>query len=504
MFPKACRLINERSGLISAHPSQHIFPMPITVTTSTCLRFIVLLTASFISAFAAPAEPASGPHRNRDNKNPNDSGDGNYTIPYQLPKVEEVTADLKRVLTYLEEAAPTRVIDRKTGKVITDFSTPVASAGTTRGEEEFNPLAYEMGVIHSGMIKAADITGDKGYTAYVQRHMQFIADRLPYFRAQEEKFHLGRGNSFRGIIEPAALDDSGAMCAGITRARLAGIGPDLMPVIKIWSEYVARGQFRLVDGTLARQRPQAESLWADDFYMSVPALAEMGRLTGDRAWYDDAVKNVLQMSQRLFNKERGIYTHGWNSNNPDAPQFYWGRANGWAVLAICDLLDVLPKDHPGYDKVMAQLVALLRGVAQYQSGEGLWHQMLDRNDSYLETSGSAMFVYGIAHAINKGWISPTTYGSIAQAGWNAVAHRINAQGQVEGTCVGTTFASDQVYYYHRPASVYAMHGYGPVLLAGTEMITLLKNPAFDIQTKLRTYHYVPKDGKPVSYREHQP
>jgi unsaturated rhamnogalacturonyl hydrolase len=234
------------------------------------------------------------------------------------------------------------------------------------------------------------------------------------------------------------------------------------------------------------------SLWADDFYMSVPALAEMGALTGDRVWFDDAVKNVTQMSARLFNPQLNLYTHGWNANNPDAPQFFWGRANGWAVLAMCDLLDVLPADHPGREAVLTQLRTVLRGVAQYQSGSGLWHQMLDRNDSYLETSASAIFVYGFAHAINRDWISPVTYGSIAQAGWIGVATRINAKGQVEGSCVGTTFASDQVYYYNRPASVYATHGYGPVLLAGAEMIKLLKNPAIDIQHKLRTYHYVPK------------
>ena len=61
------------------------------------------------------------------------------------------------------------------------------------------------------------------------------------------------------------------------------------------------------------------------------------------------------MSARLFNKEKGLYAHGWSGSNQDAPRFYWGRATGWIVVAMCDLLDVLPKDHPGYPKVMAQL-----------------------------------------------------------------------------------------------------------------------------------------------------
>jgi rhamnogalacturonyl hydrolase YesR len=264
---------------------------------------------------------------------------------------------------------------------------------------------------------------------------------------------------------------------------------------------VAEKQVRLKDGTLARNRPAAWSLWADDMYMGIPALAETGHLTGNKKYYDDAVNNVLNMSKYLYNSQLGIYTHGLNMHNPDAPRFYWARANGWAVLSMSDLLDVLPKNHPGYPKVLAQLRKTLKAVAEYQSGAGLWHQMLDRNDSYLETSASAIFVYAIAHAINEGWISPTTYGTIAGAGWQALTARINAQGQVEGTCVGTTFASDQSYYYARPTSPHALHGYGPVLLAGAEMIRLVTNPDVNVEYKLRTYHYMPKDVK-SNYAEH--
>ncbi|HVU35848.1 MAG TPA: glycoside hydrolase family 88 protein [Opitutaceae bacterium] len=457
----------------------------------------ILLLAFFAVSFAR----AEGPYRNRDNKDPHDSGEPTYPVPYQLPTVAETTDAIGRIRDFLDSVMPARIIDTKTGKEITDLSVPVATAALDRGPEGFSPLAYEMGVVHAGMLRATAVTGDPRFAAFTQKQMELLARALPYFRLVAQKYGVDR-NGLRPILEPRALDDCGSMCAALIRARLAHVGPDLMPVIDTWSDYIAHKQFRLADGTLARQRPQAESLWADDFYMGIPALAEMGHLTGDRAWYDDAVKQVLQMSGRLFNARLGIYTHGWNANNPDAPQFYWGRANGWAVLAMCDLLDVLPKDHPGYPKVMAQLKAVLHGVAEYQSGTGLWHQMLDRNDSYLETSASAMFVYGLAHAVNEGWISPTTNGSIAQAGWCGLLTRINAKGQVEGTCVGTTFAGDQIYYYNRPASVKALHGYGPTILAGTEIIRMLKNPAFTIQAKLRTYHYVPT-GAETSYREHQ-
>jgi rhamnogalacturonyl hydrolase YesR len=453
------------------------------------------------ACLAAPAH-AAGPYRNPDNKNPNDPAEGTYPVPYKKPVAAEIAASLQRIRDYLDRETPTRVVHKAGGAPVTDFREPAADAVVATGDAGFGLQAYEMGVVHAGLIEAAAVTGDKRYTALTERHFRFFADKLPYFRAQERRFHLERANSFAHFLDPRALDDAGSMCAAMMRARHAGIGPDLSAQIRVCGDWVAKRQFRLPDGTFARRRPQAMSVWADDMYMGIPALAELGRMTGDRAYFDDAVKNVLQMTGYLFDPRTNLYTHGWNANNPDAPHFYWARANGWAVLAMSDVLDVLPKDHPGYPRIMAQLQRTLRGIAERQSGAGLWHQMIDRDDSYLETSASAMFVYVLAHAINQGWISPTTYGSIAQAGWNALSARVDAQGKVEGTCVGTTFASDQVYYYDRPTSTAALHGYGPMLLAGAEMIRLLKNPAFEIQYRVRTYHYVPKNGGATSYREH--
>ena len=78
--------------------------------------------------------------------------------------------------------------------------------------------------------------------------------------------------------------------------------------------------------------------------MSVPALAQMGKLTGDKKYYDDAVKQVLQFSKRMFNSEKGLYMHGWVQEMDVHPQFHWARANGWGVMTMMELLDVLPKN----------------------------------------------------------------------------------------------------------------------------------------------------------------
>jgi unsaturated rhamnogalacturonyl hydrolase len=462
------------------------------------LHFVAALLGCALVASPALAQSQ---YRNTDNTNLGDAGEGTYPIPYKKPVVAEVTAQLQAIRAFMDRATPTRIVSKRTGQPITDLKKPSADAVFEKSAGDYGIQVYEMGVVHSGLLKAAQVTKDPGFTAMTRRHFAFFAETLPYFRAQEQQFKLERANSFSRFLDPRSLDDAGSMCAALMRARAAKVGPDLKPMIDTCSDWVAKRQFRLDDGTMARKRPQEVSLWADDMYMSIPALAEMGRLTGERPYFDDAVANVMGMSSRMFNPQLGLYTHGWHANHPDAPRFYWARANGWAVLAMSDLLDVLPKDHPGYPKVLAQLRASLKGIAELQSGSGLWHQMIDRNDSYLETSASAIFTYVFAHAVNEGWVSPTTYGSIAQTGWNALSTRITALGQVEGTCVGTTLAGDMVYYYNRPTSVDALHGYGPMLLAGAEIIRLVTNPAFEVQHKVRTYHYMPKGGQ-TDYREH--
>jgi rhamnogalacturonyl hydrolase YesR len=387
----------------------------------------------------------------------------------------------------------TKVVNAKTGAEITDLKTFNADAVASQGERDgFHVLAYATGVTHAGMLSAADATGDARYKEFVRRHLQFIGDTVPYFTAQAEKIGVAN-SSYRRLLAPASLDDSGSMCAAMIKARSLGLGPDLMPVIQRWADYIRFKEIRLADGTIARHRPQPESLWADDAYMCIPALAQMGKLTGDPAWFDEAAKQAVQLARHLFNPKVGLYMHGKHMNQPLVAEFRWGRANGWVILAQCELLDVLPENHPARPEILATYRRHVQALAEFQSGAGLWHQMIDKPDSYLESSATAMFVYGIAHGINKGWINAATYGSVAQAGWLGLSEKVTAEGQVEGSCVGTTLASDHVYYYNRPTSVHHGHAYGPVLLAGAEMIRLYQNQGklFDISRQFRTYHFTP-------------
>jgi rhamnogalacturonyl hydrolase YesR len=215
-------------------------------------------------------------------------------------------------------------------------------------------------------------------------------------------------------------------------------------------------------------------LWLDDLYMSVPCLAQAGKLTGERRYYDDAAKQILQFADRMFVEDKGLFMHAWVQDMKHHPAFHWARANGWAIMATVELLEVLPEDHPARPRILALLRAHAAGLTAVQGHAGRWHQLLDRSESYEETSASAMFVFAITRGINRGWLDPLAFGPAVSLGWNSVVARVNAKGQVEGTCVGTGVGWDPMFYMYRPVHVLAAHGYGPVFLAGAEMIELRK------------------------------
>jgi unsaturated rhamnogalacturonyl hydrolase len=431
-----------------------------------------LLTVILISFGIVPVISQTTPLKVTDANTSLSSLKPNYPIPYGQVTKESIYEVINRVYNYLDASTPVKVIDRKTKAEITDF-------GKLSSESIFEPgvfrlISYEWGVAYGAMLLTSEVTGDPKFKEYTIKRMNLISDVAAWFKSADPNGQQAN-SPVRSVLDPRSLDDAGSMCAAMIKTLNAGGKPSLRSYIDIYINHISNKQFRLADGTMARNRPMPNALWLDDLYMSVPALAQVGKLTGDRKYFDDAVKQVRQFSQRMFNKEMQLYMHGWIQEMDVHPEFYWARCNGWALLAMTELLDVLPEDHPGRPEILNLLRSHIRGLARLQASSGFWHQLLNRNDSYLETSATAIFTYCIAHSINKGWINAQAHGPMAVLGWNAVQTKVNAQGQVEGTCVGTGMAFDPAFYYNRPVNVAAAHGYGPVIMAGAEILKLSKN-----------------------------
>ncbi len=420
----------------------------------------------------------------------------NVSAPgFDLPKKEEIRSAVQKIKDHYVRSTVYRIVDVKTGREITDFSTVDPNAGNDIGSNSYTNWEYTNGVLFGALGAATEYLKDTSYIDYAVRNYDFIFDNLPYFQRQAARFGP-KSYGYGKMIRMYSLDHCGSIGAALIKTYRHHNDARYRAWIDTVDAYLSRTHYRLDDGTLARHRPQPSSLWTDDMYMSVPFLAQMGKLTGKTQYWDDAVQQVLGMSGRLFIPEKGLYDHGWNANTTYDPRIYWSRANGWAVMAMCELLDVLPENYKGREKILEYLQMEIRSLAECQDASGLWRNLLDKNDSYTETSGSAMFVYGIAKGINKGWVH-FSYGTVAVTGWMALQKMILEDGRVAKACAGSTFTNDITYYYARPTSDGETFGNAPTLLAGIEMMKLLENPAYEILNANNSYHFkLRSDPKP--------
>ncbi|MCR4583507.1 MAG: glycoside hydrolase family 88 protein [Prevotella sp.] len=411
-----------------------------------------------------------------------------YTIGYGISKPAEIKAVMDRVLRYIERETPAVLEDAKTGVALTDMKKITPDTRLRQGG--FRLTSYEWGVTYSGVLAAFEATGDDAYAQYVESRLQLLSEMAPYF----EKIYAKNPKidpNVRRVIDPHALDDAGAICCAMIKARKSvfrnaprALQTLLDERIRNYADYIMHKEFRLADGTFARIRPQRNTVWLDDMFMGIPTVAYMGYYTGEMTYYDEAAKQVLLFADKMFLPERGLFRHGWIEANGAAqfgtgtdvyhPAFHWGRANGWAILTMCEVLDVLPEDHPSRAKILSLLRAHARGLARLQHHDGMWHQLLDRDDTYLETSATAIYCYCLAHAVNNGWISAKAFGPVAQLAWHAIESQVSAEGQVMNVCVGTGMGFEPAFYAYRPVHPMAAHGYGPVIWAGAEMLHMLK------------------------------
>ena len=409
-----------------------------------------------------------------------------YRVGYGVSAADEVKQTMDRIFRYIDSETPPQLIDQPTGKVVAtaDGRFPTAglkdiNADTRLKAGGFRLTSYEWGVTYSALIAAYEATGDERYRDYVFKRHQLLAEMAPYFN-KVYAAHATIDGNVRRVIEPHALDDAGAICSSMLKAMPTvfahadkALRRLLEERINNYADYIMNKEYRLADGTFARIRPQKNTVWLDDMFMGIPTLAQMGRYTGNERYYDEAARQVLQFASRMWVPERNLFRHGWVEDMDEHPAFFWGRANGWAILTMCEVLDVLPARHPQRGAILDLLRAHARGLAALQHHDGYWHQLLDRSDTYLETSATAIYTYCLAHAINEGWIDGKVYGPVVQLGWHAVEASVNGKGQVEQVCVGTGMGFDPSFYAYRPVHVMAAHGYGPAIWAGAEVLRLL-------------------------------
>ena len=232
----------------------------------------------------------------------------------------------------------------------------------------------------------------------------------------------------------------------------------------------------------------------DGFYMAHPFLAKYGYLFNDAAATDTAVSQTLRIYNKLYDPATHSLRHAYNptKTQPWAPasgngvsSTVWSRAEGWYVMALVDILRYVPQAHPQRAQLLAALNNLAIGIQTYQDpASKLWYQVVDKTSAslagnYIETSGSAMFVYALRVACDSNWISRTTYMPIAQSGWTGLQAKIstNADGmpQINDFAPAMGVQNTEALYVQAslqsvdcPGSTHP-HGYAAILMAASAM-----------------------------------
>ncbi len=381
---------------------------------------------------------------------------------------------VRRIADNILQQPVTQFVGVKDGK--TYNSTAEIPEGT---EVKFaTPLSewhYSNGVINMAMIELGTLLNEPKYIGYAKNHVAFGFANADYFKKRFKGDRKHWHWPFGQLWSFKELDDCGSMGASVIDVYRFDPKPEYKTYIENSANHILKGQDRLADGTLCRKTPRQMTVWADDVYMSVSFLSRMGKMSGDVKYFDDAARQIIQISDLLWDPSKQIYYHCYYTDLKRNGVAYWGRANGWIAVSTVQLLDVLPANHPKRAQLIRYLERQIVGFSRYQDANGMWHQLLDKNDSYAESSVTTMYVYTIAKAINNKWIDPA-YRSVAMRGWEALKkNQITADGKFQNVCVGTGIADDQVFYYNRPVGDNEKHGLGLVLHTGVEMIKLRKN-----------------------------
>jgi unsaturated rhamnogalacturonyl hydrolase len=203
--------------------------------------------------------------------------------------------------------------------------------------------------------------------------------------------------------------------------------------------------------------------WIDDMYMISAVQSQAYRATGDATYLDRASLAMVAYLDKL-QQPNGLFFHA-----PDAP-FYWSRGNGWMAAGLTELLRALPADHPRRARILAGYHTMMASLLPYQGEDGLWRQLLDKPESWPESSGTGMFTFALITGVKNGWLDEKTYGPAARKGWLGLISYLDADANVREVCEGTNKGRTLKYYLDRKRKVGDLHGQAPILWCASALL----------------------------------
>ena len=226
--------------------------------------------------------------------------------------------------------------------------------------------------------------------------------------------------------------------------------------------------------------------WIDAIQMAMPVFTRLGVVYNDTSYfrkmydlyafskYKHGGNGLLNPADKLWWRDKDFVPPYKEPNGEDC---YWSRGNGWVVAALVRTLQMLPKTDPHYNEYLEDYKNMLKALIPIQRADGFWNASLHDPNNYggKETTGTSLFVYGMAWGVNNGIVSRDEYLPVLLKAWNAMVkesvHPNGFLGYVQGT--GKEPKDGQpVSYTSKPD--FEDYGLGCFLLAGTEVYKLKK------------------------------
>lgn len=333
---------------------------------------------------------------------------------------------------------------------------------------------YDQGVVLKGIEKVWYATGNGDWFRYIQQSMDFYVDASGNIRGyRPEEYNIDHINNGRILLSLFRV-------TGQQRYRKA--------IEQLRNQL--RHHPRTGEGGFWHKKIYPGQMWLDGLYMAEPFYAEYAQLFGEDSAFTDIVRQFELMEAHSRNPESGLLYHGWderreqqwaNKQTGQSPNF-WGRSLGWFGMALVDVLDYFPKDHPGRARLLDILNRFVTAVAAVQDpASGLWYDLVDKPlepGNYKEASASCMLAYTFAKASRLKYI-PGHYARLAAksyAGIQKAFVRIsNGKAVLRGTVAvsglgGKPYRDGSVaYYLNEPVIDNDPKGLGAFLLCASEM-----------------------------------
>jgi unsaturated rhamnogalacturonyl hydrolase len=238
------------------------------------------------------------------------------------------------------------------------------------------------------------------------------------------------------------------------------------------ASFLLREGTRTSDGGLGHWRGNHQ-LWVDTLYMVCPLLAELGEVMDRDEFQAEAARQLLIFASHLQDDQTGLFYHMYDEPQQTRTDAFWGRGNGWTAMSLVEVLARLDPDASDRPKLAATLVRQAEGLrTTWDAGTGLWHTVLDRHDSYIETSASAMILYSLLRAERLGMIEPLDPGFVG-ASWGALADQVDADGRVINVSTGTGPTTYEKYIAIERGTY--TWGTGAFLMAAAELYEVISD-----------------------------